>query len=138
LIDTHNLVILNDCLLTILLPPNARRSIIDLVLVSFSLAPLCRSYTDDTGSDHFPVFTSIGNSFCKESTFAYKLEINKKDMALLRHNLYDSNVNFRSYIFNDTIVAYHQFEQHIKLHLHAFFPPGSRFSRNCVIRSRPP
>jgi len=44
--DIHNLIIINDRLPTILLPPNIKRSIIDLVLVSSSLAPLCYSFTE--------------------------------------------------------------------------------------------
>jgi len=39
LIDTYNLVVLNDRLPTILLPPNARYSVIDLVLISSGFAP---------------------------------------------------------------------------------------------------
>jgi len=65
LIDAHNLIVLNDRLPTVFLHPNARRSVIDLVLVSASLAPQCHSFIDHNAakSDHFPVFISIRDSF---------------------------------------------------------------------------
>jgi len=44
LIDKHNLVIINDGSPTILLPPSARRSMIDLVLVFAFLAFLLLDY----------------------------------------------------------------------------------------------
>jgi len=98
--DSFNLITINDGRPTLILPPSSRRSIIDLVVVSPSLAPLCYSYTDlDTaGSDHFPVFTIIGGTPSKKCKFKYKLKINKKDSCLLNHNqvlaLTDSQMKF--------------------------------------------
>jgi len=62
IIEGYNLVILNDRFPTILLHPNAKRSVIDLVLASEDLAFHSHSYTglDTAGSDHFPIFTIIG------------------------------------------------------------------------------
>jgi len=56
LIDTHDLVIINR-LPTILLPPNIRSSVINLVLISSNLAFSCHSTTDRDagGSDHFSI-----------------------------------------------------------------------------------
>jgi len=80
IIEGHNLVILNDRFPTILLRPNAKRSIIDLVLVSEGLASQSHSRTglDTAGSDHFPIFTTIGDNPSTKNVFLYKLKINKK------------------------------------------------------------
>jgi len=92
IIEIHNLVTLNDRLPTILLHPNAKRSIIDLTLASDDLASLCHSRTglDTAGSNHFSIFTTIGSNFNTRNVFLYKLKINKKDLALLYHSLLDN------------------------------------------------
>jgi len=73
IIEIHNLVTLNDRLFTILLHPNAKRSVIDLVLVSEGLASQCHSRIglDMAGSDHFPIFTTIGGSFNTKCILMY-------------------------------------------------------------------
>jgi len=44
LFDAYNLIPINDSQPTIFLSPNSRRSIIDLLVTSSNLAPLCHSY----------------------------------------------------------------------------------------------
>jgi len=115
LIDAYNLIIINDRLPTILLPPNAKRSVIDLVLVSANLTPMCYLFTDrDTASDHFPIFISIGGTFSKKHIFASKLKISKKEIDILKRNLNASFVNFETYTSEDIIGAYHQLDKHIR------------------------
>jgi len=137
LFDSYNLVTINDGQPTLLLPPNSRRSIIDLVVVPASLAPLCYSYTDldSAGSDHFPVFTVIGGTPPKKCKFKYKLKINKKDIRLLNHNLSVSFDKFAD-ISPDTIHAYSQLDNHIKQQVYSFIPPTARHSRSVVDNGR--
>jgi len=65
IIDAHCLITLNDRSPTILLHPEAKRSVIDLVLVSENIVSQCYSHTglDMAGSNHFPIFTTVGGSF---------------------------------------------------------------------------
>jgi len=67
IIEVYELVIANDRAPTILLPPNSRRSVIDLILITSRLASKCCTFTDnDTGdSDHFPIHTLISGSSSK-------------------------------------------------------------------------
>jgi len=140
IIEVHNLVTLNDRLPTILLHPNAKRSVIDLVLISEGLASQCHSRTglDTAGSDHFPIFPTIGGSFSTKNVFLYKLKINKKDLMWLSYTLYDNFANLKSNLSEDTLKAYQQMEQHIKYYLYSFFLSDSRFPRSCALRKRPP
>jgi len=107
IIEDHNSVTLNDRLPTILLYPNAKCSIIDLVLVSESLASQCHSHTglDTAGSDHFLIFTTIGGSFSIRNVFLYKLKINKKDLMRFSHTLHDNFANL-SILSEDILKAY--------------------------------
>jgi len=85
IIDTHDLVILNDKLPTIILHPKARRSVIDLTLASNRLASQCCSRTsvDAAGSDHFLIITFIGGNFHSRNKFLYKLKIGKNELNQL-------------------------------------------------------
>jgi len=82
LFDSYNLVPINDGQPILLLSPNSRRSVIDLVVVSSDLAPF-----DSAGSDHFRVIAHIGGTPTKKCQFKYKLKIGKKDALLFNHNL---------------------------------------------------
>jgi len=140
LIDTHNLVIANDRLPTILLPPNSRKSVIDLVLTTPSLGTLCNSITthDTLGSDHFPIITNISSSFTKNRNFVYKLQTTKKDLILLSLKLKETFSVLVSSISNNLSASYQTFEQHIKHHLYSLFPPNARLPRSEFQRKFPP
>jgi len=90
LIDKYNLVIINDGSSTILLPPGARGSVVDLVLMSANLAHFCSSVTnkDSAGNDHLPVYTFVAGTFAKKRVFAYKLRIDNKEIRILKQKLY--------------------------------------------------
>jgi len=87
---------------------------------------MCSSFTDsdNAGSDHFPIFTSIYDSFSKKNIFAYKLKISKKDSILLGHNLSETFANLETFISDNISTAYQHFEQHIKQHIYFLFSPG--------------
>jgi len=139
-IDSHNLIILNDRSFPTFLHPTSKHSIIDLTLVSEEIAPLCNSYIgfDALGSDHLPIFTTIGGKFCFRNIFLYKLKMNSKDLASLYQYLSNNIDNLKSSLSEDPLVTYTQTEQHIKNHLYSFFPPKSRLPRSRVLRKRPP
>jgi len=104
-------------------PSKAKHSIIDLVLVSENIATHCQSRTglDTANSDHFPIFTTIDDNFSFKNIFLYKLNINKKDLALLYHTLHLQFPEVKDNLSEDTPIAYLQ--QHIKNHLYSFFLP---------------
>lgn len=79
----------NDDLPTLLLPPKAHISIIDLVAVSSSLAPITVTHTaeDTHGSDHFPVVTRIGGEIHVAHRFLYKLKLRPREVKELREIL---------------------------------------------------
>jgi len=83
IIETHDLVTLNDRLPSIILHPKAKRSVIDLALASNRLAYQCYSCTgtDAAGSDHFTIITTIGSNFSSRNVFLYKLKISKKELT---------------------------------------------------------
>jgi len=139
LIDSYDLVIANDCLPTILLPSNSKKSVIDLVLITPSFAAPCNSIItqDIFRSDHFPLITNIGGSF-KNKTFVYKLKTTKKDIILLNLKLSKTFSKFVPTIFDNPSTLYHQFEQHIRQHLYSLFPPGARLPRSETQRKFPP
>jgi len=98
-----------------------------------------RTGLDTAGSDHFPIFSTIGGSFNTRNVFLYKLKINNKDLMRLSHTLHDNFANLESIISEDTLKAYQQMEYHIKNHLYySFFPSDSRIPRSCASRKRPP
>jgi len=118
---------------TILLSPNARRSIIDACI--FKHPFFAQSLIVTPGSDHFPIFTSIGSSFPKKKNIlVYKLKINKKDIILLRHNLCETFAKLKTLISDNIATAYQHFEHHIKQHVYSLFPPGRpiRLPRNGI------
>jgi len=129
-------VIANDRHSTILLPPNAKRSIIDLVFISSTLVPLCTSFTesDPADSDDFPIHTFISGSFSKKNIFMYKLKICKKDINLLYHNLCESFTQLETLILENSVTTTLNTSQHIKQHAHSLFPPGARFPRSEILR----
>jgi len=122
---------------TILFRRYAKRSIIDLTLASSDF--VCHSSTglDTAGSDHFPIFTTIGGNFKIKKMFLYKLKINKKDLALLHHSLLDNLRSLNSILSENSLVAYQQLETKIKQQLYAFFSSDSRLSRSCALRKYP-
>jgi len=107
-IDNHNLIILNNRSFSTFLHPTSKHSIIDLTLISEEIAPLCNSYVgfDTLGSDHFPIFTTIGGKFCFRNIFLYKLKMSNKDLALLYQYLLSNIDNLKSNISEDPLVAY--------------------------------
>jgi len=110
------------------------------VLVSEDLASQSHSRTglDMAGSDHFPIFTTIGGNPSIKNVFLYKLKINKKDLIRFSHTLHDNFVSLESNLSEDTLKAYQQIEHHIKEHLYSFFSADSRTPRDCVSPKRPP
>jgi len=109
LFDAYNLIPINDGQPTIILSPNSRRSVIDFLVTSSSLAPLCHSYTnqDSVGSDHLPVITHIEGTPPKKRLFKYKLKLSKKDALLFNYKL---NVSFDSFVASTSseIIQYYK------------------------------
>jgi len=127
IIETHDLVNLNDKLPSIILHPNAKRSVIDLALASNRLASQCysRTSTDAVGSDHFPIVTTIGGNFSSRNVFLYKLRISKKELTQLQLSLHNNFNSLNDTLSEDSLEAYQQLESHIKHHLYSFFPVAS-------------
>jgi len=140
IIDNHNLIILNDRSSPTFLHSSHTQSIIDLVLVTEDIAIQCSSITgsDTLGSDHLPIFTTIGGQFCFKKVFLYKLRVNSKDLILLCQLLSNSIDNLKSILSDDSLTVYTQTEQHIKNQLYSLFPSDSRLPRSRVLNKRPP
>ncbi|KYQ58108.1 hypothetical protein ALC60_02915 [Trachymyrmex zeteki] len=73
-VEEIDLIILNEGTPTLLHPSPNAVSVIDLVIASPQLAPLCDvSVQSDThGSDHYPVITALGARACLRSKFCYR------------------------------------------------------------------
>ncbi|XP_011883616.1 PREDICTED: uncharacterized protein LOC105570780, partial [Vollenhovia emeryi] len=81
---------------------------IDIALASAALAPLCsvRIDSDLRGSDHFPLFTSIGQLEPSRNCFKYKIKLSAAESRELRHMLEREQSVFSEALPADPIEAY--------------------------------
>lgn len=114
----------NDDLPTLLLPPNAHISIIDLVAVSSSLAPLTVTHTaeDTHGNDHFPIFTRIGGEIQVAHKFLYKLKLRPSEVKKLREILASPPPSFFDNLPAEPTEIYEYLMQHLVTNTRSFSP----------------
>lgn len=143
LIESYGLIILNDGLPTLLPRSNHVHSniVIDLVLASASLIPLCSSNTFDDclGSDHFPIVTCLGGNFLPCQTFVYKYNLGISQLASFRDLckkqpiLTTLNLNPDGLISDSIsgVDACNEFTDHVKNLIHSLIPEKARYPRTC-------
>jgi len=98
LIENHYACILNDQRPTLFLPSNSGLSVIDLTIATANMAPLCEVCTEEDtwGSDHYSITVRIGISLVLRQWYAYKINLNTKELIDFQDILagsYDSFVN---------------------------------------------
>ncbi|KYN29440.1 hypothetical protein ALC57_01107 [Trachymyrmex cornetzi] len=76
-VEDHYACILNDERPTLLLSPNSGPSVIDLVIATADMAPLCKACTEEDtwGSDHYPITIIIGISPILRQRYTYKINL---------------------------------------------------------------
>jgi len=87
--DAYHLVIANDSSATFLSSPSSSSSVIDLSIVSRSLALLVDTSTiqDLHGSDHFPIRVTVRNTCSSYFRFSYKYHFTIAQLSLLQARL---------------------------------------------------
>ncbi|KYN50228.1 hypothetical protein ALC62_04171, partial [Cyphomyrmex costatus] len=94
--EDYRICIFSDQMPTLLLPPSARPSIIDLVFVTPNISPLCKVSTEEDtwGSDHFPITIKLGIDPFRRKRFVYKLNLNLEELRNFSCALSDSYISF--------------------------------------------
>lgn len=142
-IDNYNYAILSDCSPTMILPPGSRDSIIDLVIGSPTIAPLCSSRTldDGWGSDHRPVVTSLNGVVNLHNKFAYKWPLSSRQLDFFQILCTKHPINFDSLQGSTGKEKYVNFVNLVKTHLEKVIPdklfsPSSKPLKAC--KASPP
>ncbi|KYN12202.1 hypothetical protein ALC57_15634 [Trachymyrmex cornetzi] len=138
-VEEMDLVILNDGgTPTLLHPSPGAFSVIDLVIASPQLAPLCEvSMEADTyGSDHYPIITILGAQVCLTSRFRYRISLSKQQLQLYYHNLSTKANSLSSRNREDVLELYDSFVNDVLTEARDFLPEDKRFPRSIVWRAK--
>ncbi|KYN06625.1 hypothetical protein ALC62_02419, partial [Cyphomyrmex costatus] len=113
--ENASICILSDLRPSLLLPPSSGHSVIDLILTTSDIAPLCEVSTeiDTWGSDHFPIRVEVGINPSQRKRFAYKLNLNNQELKNFAVALDDSFVSFAKDLPPDSREAYSSLSEHI-------------------------
>ncbi|KYQ54663.1 hypothetical protein ALC60_06470 [Trachymyrmex zeteki] len=112
--EDHYACILNDERPTLLLPPNSGPSVIDLVIATADMAPLCEACIEDIwGSDHYPITIIIGVSPILRQRYAYKINLETSELREFRDALVGSSDSFFSQLPADIKEAYTYLINHL-------------------------
>ncbi|XP_018403997.1 PREDICTED: RNA-directed DNA polymerase from mobile element jockey-like, partial [Cyphomyrmex costatus] len=136
IIDDNDLFLLGGKTATFVKTTGTSTSVLDLVMVSSHLAPICDSevMTDTLGSDHFPVITTVGTQVFLKSKFCYKLPVSDKICCDLKNALCAAAKNLPDLTDtdNDIIHNYNQFTESILETVRSFLPKEKHFPRSSV------
>lgn len=132
LIESHDLVILNDDYPTLLQRPSFRNPIINLTLVFSNLVFLCLSSTgkDTWESHHFPIHTSIYGKTEIREQFKYKWMLNQAQLNEFYKICCNSPINVASLEGSSAIEKYEVFINNLKSKLSNVIPEKHRFPRS--------
>lgn len=137
-IEDFDLVVLNDGSPT-LIHRSARKSVIDLVLASPILAPVCTNYIldDSLGSDHFPMITEVNMFPVQSKKFCYKLKLNKEKLDTLNLRLKNSAQVISCNNSMDAISQYKIFADRVQSVARSLIPSGKGVPHSKINSCRP-
>ncbi|XP_018405952.1 PREDICTED: RNA-directed DNA polymerase from mobile element jockey-like [Cyphomyrmex costatus] len=107
--------ILGDHKPTLLLPPSSGPSVIDLIIATPSIAPLCNTHTEDDtwGSDHFPISVTLGINPTIRRRYIYKIKLNPRELLNFSSSMDKSYASFANNLPQNPCEAYSSLIKHI-------------------------
>lgn len=93
-LNNVNLIVINDGSATRLTPPGITKSVVDITLVSPSLASVTewKILDDCMGSDHFPIIIKVNEAICENTVYPSRKWCSKKANWDIFQNFLDSYI----------------------------------------------
>ncbi|KYN03418.1 hypothetical protein ALC62_05736, partial [Cyphomyrmex costatus] len=138
-LDRVDYVVLNEDAPILIQPPGRHKSVIDLAIASPALALITHSDTemDPMGSDHYPVYSTIGGTLLNAKRFLYKIKLSEQQLADLTRTLWRDFAGLRSASSGSCfspIARYEHLNNHVVEGAREYLPENQRLPRTVKVK----